>query len=215
MGNQVLPEIVKLVVEALTIVKGAETVEEAWEMKPLWKVWSAVHVFADERRDAEVERQVPETEKHPAEILKPFAAVEVALVEVRLSTLAWSPPERMVEVPRLVTRRELMVVEPAWRPKYKVEVAEATKLPTFCTESMEPGVEVPTPRKPPLVMRAASVKVPDLRVAKARSPFACCGTPPVPPWNTLKTEAVVVPVLCTMSSVLKARETLVDEVAEP
>jgi hypothetical protein len=55
--------------------------------------------------------------------------VEVAL-PVCAKFKTESPPEK-VEVDVLVTRREFTVVEPAWRPKYRVEVALATKLPTF------------------------------------------------------------------------------------
>ena len=98
----------------------------------------------------------------------------------------------------------------------RVEVPLPTKLPTFWMERMEPGEVVPIPKKPRAVKRAASVREPDLKVAKARSPCAVEVAPLLaPPWKILKTEAVVVPTLCVASSVLKARETFVEEVAEP
>ena len=59
--------------------------------------WSALQVFWSERSVVEAElpleeRHVPLIAKHPAARFQPFAAVEVAVVEVRLSAVPWIPP---------------------------------------------------------------------------------------------------------------------------
>ena len=59
------------------------TVEEELAMYPLVKVWSCVQELASERSDAGVARQVPETEKQPAVMLKPLLADVVPSPRVR------------------------------------------------------------------------------------------------------------------------------------
>lgn len=98
-----------------------------------------------------------------------------------------SVPSDAVCEKRLV---ELAVVE---KMLVVVELPKIYTLP--CTANVADGLVVPTPKFPALVSRAPSVRVPDRRVAKARSPFPVCGTPAVPPINTEKILAVVVPVL--------------------
>ena len=107
------------------------------------------------------------------------AVVEKKLVEV---------PEVRERVPRVETPVMLRVA--TWKPLNRVDVALATKFPTFCIPRMLPGEEVPMPTLPVLVMRNASESEPAFKVENARSPF--------PPakfcWSMEEMEAVEVPV---------------------
>src|SRR4029077_18322729 len=106
---------------------------------------------------------------------------------------------------------EKRFVELAVVAKWPEEVAPPKMYTLPETPSATPGLVVPMPKKPAEVSRAPSVKVPLCKVEKERSPFPplkfCC--------RMEEMAAVVVPVLCVTSSVLKARETLVEEVAAP
>src|SRR3989344_3440619 len=72
--------------------------------------------------------------------MKPL--VKVAVVEKKFVDV----PEVSESVPRVV--RPVMFKVGACKPLKSVEVALATKLPTFWIESREPGVEVPIPTFP-------------------------------------------------------------------
>ena len=132
-------------------------------------------------------------------------AVEVAFTRVVLPLTVSDPtfavcPKRFVEL-AVVAKKEEVVAFP-----------EMKALPA--TAKVAAGEVVPMPNEVP-VKRATSARMPDWRVENARSPFAFCGTPPVPPWKMEKMDAVEVPVLCVVSSVRKARPIWVEEVAEP
>ena len=78
--------------------------------------------------------------KPPAEMLSP-CRVFVALAFV------WR-----ILPPVMVNPEEVAVRPEAWRPLYIVEVAPATKLPTPWIERMLPGVVVPMPTLPPVLI---------------------------------------------------------------
>lgn len=119
----------------------------------------------------------PPVRESPADALIPVAESPCTTVDVpvvcvkRLPALMVSPfdalmpaaerlPESTVDVPDTVERilPPVMVMPDvvarypdAESPVYRVEVAAVVKLPTPCIEKREPGVEVPTPRLPPLI----------------------------------------------------------------
>ena len=107
---------------------------------------------------------VPEIEKQPAVRLRPLSRVEVAPevsereppVSVRPAELARPAVERPVNVDValvLVALKEGAVTRPV-------------NTPAPVTESGVPGVVVPMPKRPPLVIRARSVLlVPSTRLA--------------------------------------------------
>jgi hypothetical protein len=172
----------------------------------LAKTLSPLQVLMSVKRVEEAEpvpMQVPLMEKHPAARLIPFANVEVAVELTFKFATERLPVNVLVEF-----------APETFKTLYMVEVA-AVKFATEPIAKTEPGVVVPTPKFPAEVRRSPSVRAPLRSVANPRSPFEVEVAPPVPPWKMEKMEEVVVPVLCVVSSVLKAKETLVLEVAEP
>jgi len=131
--------------------------------------------------------------------------VEVAL-PVWLRLRSWTFPVKV----------EVEFAAVTFKMLYSVEVEEV-KLAVLLMERMVPGVLEPMPRNPAAVRRIPSVKSPPRRVAKPKSPLSVevAPFPTAPPWKMEKMEDVVVPVLWVASSVLKAREILVLEVALP
>ena len=82
--------------------------------------------------------------KHPAVNLIPLLKVEVA-------------PDVNCKAPPEITIPDEVALKPgATNPEYKVEVPD-WKLPTDWTERIEPGVEVPMPTRPSLVIVRISV----------------------------------------------------------
>src|SRR3989344_6635098 len=126
-------------------------VEEAFERNPLVKVARPVCV------SVELTVRVPIV----ASCEKRF--VDDAVVENRLVVVAFV----MMVFPSV--ERPVMLSVATCRPLKRVDVALATKFPTFWMEKIEPGVDVPIPKKPfALMVRAETddvAKVDGLDVA--------------------------------------------------
>ena len=108
-------------------------VEEAWEMRPDWKMLRAVHVFADERRLADVWRQVPFTAKHQAARLMPPVPYKEEVAVVKFAMLLRDNSEPGEEVPMPTLPALVMRSASESVPEFRVEKRRSPLPPLkFC-----------------------------------------------------------------------------------